>query len=58
MKSGTTTTKTKGARSAIMARVNTKAIHTVRHIHLTIVAVLLMWQAQRFIITLSPLADL
>jgi len=42
MKSGTTTTKTKGARSAIMARVNTKAIHTVRHIHLTIVAVLLM----------------
>jgi len=34
-----------------MARVSTKTIHTVRHVYLTTMTVLLMWQTQHFILT-------
>jgi len=57
MKSVTTTTRTKDAWSS-MARVNAKTIHTVRHVYMATLTVLLMWQTQCFILTVSPPADL
>jgi len=47
----------KNKRDPIMARFSSKAIHTVRHVYLTYMTALLMWQTQRFIMTLSPLWD-
>jgi len=45
-------------RCQIVARVNVKTIYTVRHVYLTTMTVLLMLQTQRFILTVSPPADL
>jgi len=45
-------------RCLIVARVNAKTIYTVRHVYLTTMTVLLMLQTQRFILTVSPPADL
>jgi len=55
---GTVTTPFRTLVCPIMVRVNTKTIHTVRHVYLTTMTVLLLWQTQRFIITLSPVPDL
>jgi len=41
-----------------MARVNAKTIHKVRHVYLTTMTVLLMWQTQGFILTVSPSVNL
>jgi len=40
-----------------VARVNAKTIYSVRHVYLTTMTVLLMLQTERFILTVSPAAD-
>jgi len=42
----------------IIARVSTKIIYTVRHVYMTTMTVMLMWQTQRFILTVSLPTDL
>jgi len=41
-----------------MARFNAKTICTVRHVYMTTMTVLIMLQTRRFILTVSPPADL
>jgi len=45
-------------RCSIMARVNAKTIHTVRHVYMATMTVLLMLQTQHSILTVSLPADL
>jgi len=42
----------------IMTRFSMKTIHTVRQVYLTTMTVLLMWQTQRFVLTVSLPEDL